>query len=86
MTFTVNSTTVSTLATLFITILTGLEGFNWVSLMSPEMALQVVSYIGLAKLALYGWNTFTAKQEAAAIEAAYQRSLELAKAQQQIKE
>lgn len=66
MTFTVNSNTVSAFATLLITILTGLEGFNWVSLMSPEMALQVVSYIGLAKLALYGWNTFTAKQAEAA--------------------
>ena len=62
MNITVNSTTVSTLATLFITILTGLEGFNWVSLMSPEMALQVVSYIGLAKLVLWGWNTYSTQK------------------------
>lgn len=67
MTFTVNSTTVSTFATLIITLLTGLEGFNWVSIMSPEMALQVVAYIALAKLALNGWTAFKAKQEASAI-------------------
>ena len=65
MTFTVNSTTVSTLATLIISILACLEGFNWVSLMTPEMALQVVGYIGLAKLGLNGWLAFSAKQDVA---------------------
>lgn len=62
MNITVNSTTVSTLATLFITILTGLEGFNWFQLFAPDTSMKVVASIGLAKLILNVWAGFTAKQ------------------------